>query len=441
MKLNTSIILESILELKDKFSKSDSFLTSEEILKLNNKKGFFNLKTIWNTHDFERDKDKLLFGFKSGVYFTNSSIKILKDEWVGETPTSKKFLFELPTTGNSFNNGNEGRFHSHLCHEDNIYKYESRGSINYMIYYLKLFKPNKLVIGDLHVPYSHKIEEICLDKKDNLIGHNSNKSGWTLIYLQSQEEINYFKKLEELVVEKNQNRNKQLSKLKKKNKLNLKNSKSKVLSELDKDGNGIIDVIEGSDDFMTLFKKHQKKVIEFDKTYINHFVKVSNYLKTKRENIQDIFSSIKDTTDQSQLEEHIGLLKNQIHTYELLLLHSLSMLTSLVEEDLITVNEIYESFDKLNMFNSNWENEVSQQLNDIGDGLNNLMYSINDMERSMVNGLNELNYTTQEGFHDLNKSVTRELSSINSSVKFNNLLTGINTYQMYKINKKTKSLN
>ena len=117
------------------------------------------------------------------------------------------------------------------------------------------------------------------------------------------------------------------------------------------------------------------------------------------------------------------------------------MLTSLVEEDLITVNEIYESFDKLNMFNSNWENEVSQQLNDIGDGLNNLMYSINDMERSMVNGLNELNYTTQEGFHDLNKSVTRELSSINSSVKFNNLLTGINTYQMYKINKKTKSLN
>jgi hypothetical protein len=69
-----------------------------------------------------------------------------------------------------------------------------------------------------------------------------------------------------------------------------------------------------------------------------------------------------------------------------------------------------------------------------------LMHSINSMERNIVSGLNELSYVTQEGFSDLNKSVTSELSSINSSVKFNNLLTGIQTYQMYKVNKNTKGL-
>jgi hypothetical protein len=68
------------------------------------------------------------------------------------------------------------------------------------------------------------------------------------------------------------------------------------------------------------------------------------------------------------------------------------------------------------------------------------MFSIDSMERNIVSGLNELSYVSQEGFSNLNKSVTRELQSIDSSIKFNNLLTGISTYQLYKINKQTKGL-
>jgi hypothetical protein len=92
------------------------------------------------------------------------------------------------------------------------------------------------------------------------------------------------------------------------------------------------------------------------------------------------------------------------------------------------------------MFTGNWENEVSQKLSNIGEGLNDLMFSIDSMERNIVSGLNELSYVSQEGFSNLNKSVTRELQSIDSSIKFNNLLTGISTYQLYKINKQTKGL-
>ena len=220
----------------------------------------------------------------------------------------------------------------------------------------------------------------------------------------------------------------------------LKKSITYRLQEFDKDGNGVIDAIEGADEFMILFKKHQKKIIDVDKQYIQNFVKVSNYLKIKRQNIQDIFSSIKNTKDQLQLNENVGILKNQIHTYELLLFHSLNMIISIVEDDLIIFYEIYETFDKLNMFNSNWENEVSQKLKKIEDGLGELMYSIDSMERNIVNGLNQLNYVTQEGFSDLERSVTKELQSIDSSIKFNNLLTGISTYQLYKINKQTKPL-
>ena len=222
--------------------------------------------------------------------------------------------------------------------------------------------------------------------------------------------------------------------------LNLTVSQEKVISELDKDGDGIIDVIEKGDDFMKLFRKHQTLIKDFDKNYINHLVKISNYLKTKRSNIQDIFLEIRKTKNQLQLDENLGLLKNQIHTYEVVLFHSLSMITSIVEDDLITVNEIYEEFDKLKMFKTDHEKEVSQKLSDIGDGLSSLMYSINSMEMNIVSGLNTLSYVSQDGFSDLNSSLNRELQGINSTIDTNNLLTGISTYQLYKINKQTKGL-
>jgi hypothetical protein len=116
------------------------------------------------------------------------------------------------------------------------------------------------------------------------------------------------------------------------------------------------------------------------------------------------------------------------------------MINSIVKDDLITVNEIYEEFDKLKMFKTDHEKEVSQKLSDIGDGLSSLMYSINSMERNIVSGLTTLSYVTHDGFSDLNNSLSRELHDINSSIDTNNLLTGIQTYQLYKINKNTKSL-
>ena len=138
------------------------------------------------------------------------------------------------------------------------------------------------------------------------------------------------------------------------------------------------------------------------------------------------------------MEERVGLLKNQIHTYELLVFHSMNMMGALVSEDLITFYEIYESFDKLSMFNSNWENEVSEKLTNIEDKLDDLMYSIYNMERNIVNKLSHLSYVTQESFKDLNWSLTHQLSEMKSSINTNNLLTRIQNFQLYEINKNTK---
>lgn len=218
----------------------------------------------------------------------------------------------------------------------------------------------------------------------------------------------------------------------------LKVSKKIILQELDKDSNGEIDLIEN--DFNKLLSKYQKLVIGIDKNYIHQFVKVSNYIKTKKSNIQKIFESIEKTSSKSELDERLNFLKNQIHTYELLVFHSINMISALVSEDLITFYEIYESFDKIGIYNSNWENEVSEKLSTIGNKLDDLLLSIYEMENRIVSEISNLSYVTQESFSDLNDSVTANLKDINSSIDVNNLFTMISTYQLYKINKQTKSL-
>jgi hypothetical protein len=216
--------------------------------------------------------------------------------------------------------------------------------------------------------------------------------------------------------------------------------KGLLISDLDKDSNGQVDLVDG-ESFNKLLTKNQKFIIEIDKNYIQKFVKVSLYLKTKKSNIQNIFDSILVTKDDTELNELVNLLKNQIHTYELFVFHSINMITSLVESDLITFYEIYECFDQLGVFNSNWENEVSNKLTDIGDGIKDLMYSIYNMENNIVNSIDNLTYITQDSFAELQGSVQKQLSSIDSSVKYNNLLTGIQTYQMYKIYHNIKRIN
>ena len=211
-------------------------------------------------------------------------------------------------------------------------------------------------------------------------------------------------------------------------------SQTNVLSELDKDGNGEVDVVEGND-FNTLLKKHQKSIIEVDRTYVQQFVKVSSYLKTKKGNIQSIFNSIKDTPNQEVLNEYVEILKDEIHTYNLILFNSLNMIVSLVEDDMITFYEIHEMFDTINMFDSKHEKDVSQKLTNIGDGLEDLMYEVRSMGNKISNSIQELSYVTEES----NRQLTNQLSEIDSTMKVGNLINTINTYQNYKTNRRLNS--
>ena len=287
-----------------------------------------------------------------------------------------------------------------------------------------------------------KLENTISIKNTKTITFNTNPFGDVYDMELSEPEVQFFKewfeKFEEKVDKEFQNKIEHFKKEKLKETERLKDlkiSQTNVLSELDKDGNGEVDVVEGND-FNTLLKKHQKSIVEIDRNYVQQFVKISSYLKTKKGNIQSIFNSIKDTPNQEVLNEYVEILKDEIHTYNLVLFNSLNMIVSLVEDDMIPFYEIHEMFDTLNMFDSKHEKDVSQKLTNIGDGLESLMYEIRDMGNQISNSIDELSYITEES----NKQLENQLSEIDSTLKVGNLISTINTYQTYKINKNTKSL-
>ena len=152
--------------------------------------------------------------------------------------------------------------------------------------------------------------------------------------------------------------------------------------------------------------------------------------------IWKIFNSIKNTPNQKLLSEYVKTLEEVIHSYNLILFNSLNMIVSLIEDDMITFYEIYESFDNLNMFDSKYERDVSMKLSEIKGELKNLMIEFRNGAEKISNSLNKLTYVTKQS----NEILDKRLQGIYSAVRANNLLTLINTYQNYKVNKNTKSL-
>lgn len=375
--------------------------------KLFNKMSLSFLGGLWGSlkdnvkSSIQYEKQNIIFAFDKCVYFKSDVICFLCIGLDFLTVETKIININLNTSRNKVSITND---EIEVIHESE----SSRSLITKKGFF---FYKNKESTKN---PYTFKFSEKYFEVLKNFI------SGWYDYKYQFEKSVQESKRIQEL------NRVESLNQ-----------RKSSVLSEIDKDNDGNVDLVD-CESFIKLLNKNQKSIIEIDKIYVQKFVKISMYIKTKKTNIQKLFLTIKKSGDEGELNELVYLLRNQIHTYDLMIFHSINMLTSLINNDLLTFYEIYECFDQTGVFNSNWENEVSSKLSEINVGIKDLMYSIQKMEDSIVNSINNMTYMTQESFKELNDTVNQQLSSIDSSIKFNNLLTGIQTYQMYKVNQNTR---
>ena len=226
-----------------------------------------------------------------------------------------------------------------------------------------------------------------------------------------------------------------------------KEVKSLVKSEFDLDENGELDIIEGENIVMDLIQKNQKEIGEFDHKIIQNLVKLNNFLNIKKENLTKLFNVLKKVETKTGMKKILESLKMSIENYQLLLVHSINMVVSIKTKEYVSYYELYENFDKMGVFNSEFENQLSKKLNKLSGKLSSIISSLNTINNSIIsnekstrNSLQQLSYVNSSSFKSLQSSVTKELSSIRDGVGLNNLLTGINTYQLYTLNQNTKSL-
>ena len=212
----------------------------------------------------------------------------------------------------------------------------------------------------------------------------------------------------------------------------------------DSNQNGELDIIENSDDYMKILQTNQDKILEISEKmgveYIDPLIKIDEKLNLKRESLnltlKKILEPAANYDDEVNIEILEQYLKKEIQTYNAILTNSLFMVSSLIANDRITFRKIYEKFDRLNMFNSNYENQTIELLSNVNKNLVQLLSDIDDLNQSISQSIANLAYVTEENSNKLSS----QLEKVNSSIDVNTLVTGIAAYQAYKINKNTKSL-
>ena len=167
-----------------------------------------------------------------------------------------------------------------------------------------------------------------------------------------------------------------------------------------------------------------------------------------------------------------ALIIEQVNSYNIVYYYSLNMLVGLLEGNYVVFYELYEEFDELGIFKNKFEKDLTTTLTDIKEelktmrvdivkkltiiesqlekvvaGINQINQNLNEVinglihvEESISNGFNSLNHTLDSNFNDLNTNLSNGLEKLNSTVAFGNLINAIGAYQLYKVNKNTKSL-
>lgn len=209
-----------------------------------------------------------------------------------------------------------------------------------------------------------------------------------------------------------------------------------ILKEFDTDDDGFIDVVEFAADFKDLLEEHQAALAQVDHKLVHKLVKISLYLEQEQDNIYTFYRMIRETQDYEELNVQAGVLNNKIFLYHSLLVNSFGLLVALIDNNMLTFYRILETFDRLNIFNTNWQNEVFQKLRNLEDGINDLVDAIYSMESSLVDEIKELNYANLDAIEEMEESISSKLRDVGSKVKLNNLISGLQLYLVYKWSKR-----
>jgi len=200
-------------------------------------------------------------------------------------------------------------------------------------------------------------------------------------------------------------------------------------------------------------KEIELKEKEFNSNFIHDFIKIRNFVES---NIDSYWSmnirlcmDIKRKVNGNEfltlgeIEKITESHNKFISLNSTIIFGLIEMIRSVIYNDRIRFYEIYEKFDKLRIFNSQYQNDVinslssiNQNLFDLNSKIDNLTNTIEMMSDQILSSIDELKFEVSY----LNDNISGQLQGISSKLDVNNLLNMVQTYQLYRINSNTKSL-
>ena len=197
----------------------------------------------------------------------------------------------------------------------------------------------------------------------------------------------------------------------------------------------------------------QSKEKEFQTNFIQDFIRTLNFIDENIKNSKNLNLRFQGRIERKTYEstEFIEQLNKVIEsenffitTNSSILFGLVDMIRSIIYDDRVRFYQIYEKFDKMRIFNSQYQNDVLNSLNSINDNLvelnsniETLTNTIDKLGKELISSITELKFELSY----LNDTVSSQLQNISTKLDVNNLLNIVQTYQLWRINSNTKSIN
>jgi hypothetical protein len=227
-------------------------------------------------------------------------------------------------------------------------------------------------------------------------------------------------------------------------------------------------IVENSKEFNQLIIKREKELKNFssqaigsvmfynllnekydlfdEKSKFNKIIRFLEHIENKEKRYRELYIECIKNYTLNPKEIPIYELKkekNEIDvSYSLL-----SILANEVNGDVVNFNKVYNNFEDAGLFmtvpekiNQQYLSEISLKLDNVLSGLKVLFESIEETNRSLRDIEQNTNEMSSNMYDVTNHlwDISSNIKDVGSSVNANNILTGIQTYQLYQINKNTK---
>lgn len=150
----------------------------------------------------------------------------------------------------------------------------------------------------------------------------------------------------------------------------------------DKDNNQVLDIIETSKaEKIILYQQNKIRLIEKteNRNYINDLYKISSFLGSFEQILQLEFKGIQKLGDKVEINKEIKVFSNSYENYQTLIRSLFVMIASLMQDNLFLYYKLRDLFDKLSIFDSNFEKELVSEIRNLVDVTSNLQESINEI--------------------------------------------------------------